>query len=320
MIYIHIEHTIKYLAFGGKDLNRTQSCQFLSRFGLRPVLLIIVLSFSFNACSRITLPPLASPPSDIHRTGKFVWLDLLTEDVQGAKKFYGGLFGWTFESFDDDGIYTLIRHKGKPMGGIFYTDQLKDESESRWVTYLSVPDVDQATKLITDRGGKVHVKPVNYPDRGRLSIVSDPQGAVVAFLDSSSGDPQAGDLEVNQWMWNELWTTDVKKASDIYQELVGYEKEKYDEVEGQTYYLMKRDGRYRAGIVRLPWEGVEPNWLPYVLVEDPAGIAAKASDLGGKVLLSPQSVVHSGSAVIADPSGAAFAVQTRPSGENEVSN
>ncbi len=65
---------------------------------------------------------------------------------------------------------------------------------------------------------------------------------------------------------------------------------------------------------------MEPNWLPYVLVRDPKSIAAKAEGLGGKVLLSPEGVVHNGSAVIADPSGAAFAVQVQPSREAETSN
>jgi predicted enzyme related to lactoylglutathione lyase len=282
--------------------------------------LAIATLFSFSACSKVTLPPLASPPTDSHHTGKFVWLDLVTEDVEAAKKFYGGLFGWTFEDLGGDGVYTLIRHEEKPMGGIFYTDQLQDESEARWVTYLSVPDVDQATKLVTERGGEVYVKPVNYPNRGRISVVSDPQGAVVALLDSSSGDPDARELEVDEWMWNELWTTDINGAFDFYQELVGYEKEEFGAVEGYAYYLMKRDGRHRAGMVRLPWKGVEPNWLPYVLVEDPAEIVSKTESLGGKVLLSPKGVAHTGSAVITDPSGAAFAIQSRPSRRRSASN
>ena len=88
----------------------------------------------------------------------------------------------------------------------------------------------------------------------------------------------------------------------------------------EAYYLMKHDGKYRAGIVQLPWKEVEPNWLPYILVENPAGIAAKAEELGGKVVLASKSVVHSGSAVIADPTGAVFAVQVQPSKENESSN
>jgi len=263
---------------------------------------------------------LASPSTGIHHTGKFVWIDLLTEDVQRAKEFYSGLFGWTFESLDDDGIYTLIRYGDRYIGGIFYTDELKDEPESRWITYLSVPDVDLATKLAVDRGGEVRLKPVNYPDRGRFSIVSDPQGAIVALLHSSSGDLQARELEVNVWMWNELWTTDIDRAFDFYRELAGYEKEEYDAVEGQPYYLMKREGRYRAGMIQLPWKEVDPNWIPYVLVEDPSRIAAKVEELGGKVLLSSQSVVRGGSAVIADPSGAIFAVQVQPSREDESAN
>ena len=304
----------------GKDLKRAISYLYTPRLESLFIFLVILIGFSFSACSKITLPPLASPPTGIHYTGKFVWVDLLSENVRQAKEFYGGLFGWEFEALDDDGIYTLIRYRERYIGGIFYTDELEDQPESRWITYLSVPDVDLATKLATDRGGEIRLKPVNYPDRGRFSIVSDPQGAIVALLHSSSGDLQARELEVNVWMWNELWTTNIDGAFDFYRELAGYEREPYDAIEGQSYYLMKRDGRYRAGMIQLPWEDVDPNWIPYILVEDPAGIAAKAEALGGEVLLSSQSVVHGGSAVIADPSGAVFAVQVQPSGDNDGLN
>ena len=47
----------------------------------------------------------------------------------------------------------------------------------------------------------------------------------------------------------------------------------FGEVEGDPYQLMRRDGRFRSGMVRMPWSGVEPNWLPYVLVDDRSGAA-----------------------------------------------
>jgi len=301
-------------------LNWIKSSQHPARLGLLLIFSTIIMSFLISACSRITLPPLASPPTDIYHTGKFVWIDLLTDDVQKSKDFYGDLFGWKYEALDENDTYTLIRVGERYIGGIFYSDRLEDESESRWITYLSVPDVDQATRLAVQRGGEVQMKPVNYPDRGRFSIVSDPQGVIVAFLHSSSGDLQARELEFNVWMWNELWTTDIEGAFDFYHEIAGYEKEAYGAGQGQSYYLMKREGRYRAGMVQLPWKGVEPNWIPYVLVDNPAGVASKAEDLGGKVLLYPKSVVHNGSAILADPSGAIFAVQVHPSRENEEVN
>ena len=40
------------------------------------------------------LPPLNDPAADEHLPGKFVWADLFTSDLPGARRFYGELFGW----------------------------------------------------------------------------------------------------------------------------------------------------------------------------------------------------------------------------------
>ena len=51
--------------------------------------------------------------------GKFVWFDLLTNDAAAAEKYYGGLFGWTFEPLEGhENPYKMIREKGQPIGGI----------------------------------------------------------------------------------------------------------------------------------------------------------------------------------------------------------
>ena len=72
------------------------------------------------ASASISLPPITSKPSGLERFGVFVWHDLLTTDPDAAKRFYGGLFGWTFTDFDvgRDGSYTVIYNGETPIGGI----------------------------------------------------------------------------------------------------------------------------------------------------------------------------------------------------------
>jgi len=276
----------------------------------------LVLVLLTASCTRITAPPVTSTPTGAHDTGRFIWLDLVTEDVNAIKKFYSGLFGWTFEPITNDDTYTLILADDVPMGGIVFHDQLNDVSESRWVSYLSVPNVDDAVAIVRAEGGKIHVEPRDVPDRGRLAVIADPQGAILALLTATGGDPPPDRVPgPNEWMWIELWTTDTDRAFAFYQKLVGYGRHAYGEVEGEPYQLMRRDGRYRSGMVQLPWSGVEPNWLPYVLVDDPTATAQRVEALGGRVILSPAGVAHGGAAVIVDPSGAAFAIQRRPNRE-----
>src|SRR4051812_45693169 len=42
------------------------------------------------------LPPINQAPTNQQHTGKLIWFDLLTDNVDAAKKFYGSVFGWKF--------------------------------------------------------------------------------------------------------------------------------------------------------------------------------------------------------------------------------
>ena len=73
--------------------------------------------------TQVIVPPVTSPPTQVHLAGKFVWYDLLSDDVISAKKFYGELFGWEFEGENKaDAKYTVIKHNGTPIGGIVYVE------------------------------------------------------------------------------------------------------------------------------------------------------------------------------------------------------
>jgi hypothetical protein len=75
---------------------------------------------------------------------------------------------------------------------------------------------------------------------------------------------------------------------------------------------MKGEKGY-AGMLTIPWRNVKPNWLPYVKVKNPEAVAKKAESLGGMVILAPEKDVRNGSvAIVADPTGAAIAIQRYP--------
>ena len=47
--------------------------------------------------------------------GHFYWNELMTRDVEGAKAFYEGTIGWTFEAMPmPDGTYWIIKAGDKP--------------------------------------------------------------------------------------------------------------------------------------------------------------------------------------------------------------
>lgn len=280
-------------------------------------IILLFLLFLAAACAtqRLVVPPVTPSPSSEYQQGKFVWYDLLTDDVEAAKKFYGGLFGWTFEAVDENSraAYTLIKNQGKPIGGIIYFAGEPDTNESQWLSYLSVPNVDQATDYTMQEGGRVHRKPFDLPDRGRVSVVRDPQGAAVVYVRAKGGDPVESEPATHEWLWTELFTNNLEKAADFYEKLLGYTIEPLDTGVQIPYYVFRTDGKARAGMLKIPWENVSPAWLPYIRVSDTKALVAKVEGLGGTVLFAPREEARKGTvAIIADPRGAAVALQKWP--------
>src|SRR5215510_11440961 len=70
--------------------------------------------------------------------GNFYWNELMTRDVEKAKKFYGETIGWSFEAMPmPNGTYWVAKLDGKPVGGIFPLNapEFKGMPE-QWMSYL----------------------------------------------------------------------------------------------------------------------------------------------------------------------------------------
>lgn len=276
-----------------------------------PLLAIAGSVLMLAGCATLTtVPPITTADVSPHRDGEFVWHDLLTEDRPKAERFYGELFGWTFTETEVPG-YSLIEHRGRLIGGMVDTSARHSKlNESQWVSVLSVPDVDAAAETTRASGGAVHVRPTDLPGRGRLAVVSDPSGALLAFLRTTTGDPSDRKAEIGDWMWTELWTLDLDASAGFYGGLVGYDLEQRIILEDIPYDVFTLGGKPRAGVIRLPDEIVRAHWLPYVRVEDVAALARKVEGLGGRVLLDPSAGERRGSvAIVLDPTGAPLALQ-----------
>lgn len=285
-----------------------------------PLLAAVLL---FYGCSTITpdLPPITDAPTGNRYGGKVVWHDLLTHTPEASRKFYGELFGWTFENpgldlgFGPPGSYQLIRHNGKLIGGLFDTNIFAErDNVSQWITVVSVDDIDAAAAAAKDQGGEVLTSPTALASRGTIAVLKDSTGALMAILESSGGDPADAEPELNSFLWDELWTTDVAGASRFYEAVAGYvpEDRAFGDA-GGTYHLLKSGDKLRAGILSNPFGDVPPVWVNYLRVADPAAITARVAQLGGEVLIAAQARAIGGhAAMIAGPSGAGIALQTWP--------
>jgi predicted enzyme related to lactoylglutathione lyase len=279
----------------------------------RKLAALTALGFALGCAHQAATTPPVTAEAPGALPGKFVWHDLVTDDPAACSRFYSSLLGWEFEHTQRLGrSYQVARLDGRRVAGMVPIDAKGAERPSQWVGYVSVPDVDRAVDAVARAGGRALVGPLDVP-AGRAAVIADPQGAALGLVRLAQGDPpdEASPRE-NGFFWMEYLAGDPSAALGFYSDLVGYQAEITDTGIGTQYHVLRR-GRARAGLLPAPRQGVHPTWLAYVLVKDPAGLAARAEPLGGKVLLAPRADLRKGTlAIVADPSGAALALQKWP--------
>jgi len=280
------------------------------------IYLYVIAALTFFGCTPQTLqvPPVTPEPTMLHFTGKFVWFDLFTRDLPQARRFYEGLMGWSFhETPGGEGRVMTIEREGVPIGNAVEVERTKiQDKPSRWLSYMSVMDVDQTILRIEQNQGSVYMAARDLPDRGRVAVVLDPEGAPFALVRSATGDPPDNGFDRNDFYAAELWARERDAAIGFYEAVAGYDLELADLGDGRTYHLLVENGTPRAGVVQIPWEDVKPNWVPYIAVEDVDAVASRVESLGGRLLIEPDPNIREGKvAIIADPTGAVFAVQQR---------
>lgn len=253
------------------------------------------------------LPPLTNVDGSPRLPGKFIWADLVTDDVPAARKFYTQLFGWTFR---DMGGYAIAANDERPLAGIFQRQRPADpNAKPRWFGYLSVASVANAEKAVTNGGGKVLAPPQKVPARGEQAVFADAEGAIFGIVKSSAGDPGDFQPDPGDWIWMQLMSRDARKAAEFYRAVGGYEVIENSSTNRVSDYVLTSKGFARATVGMIPAsnEKVRPNWLPFVRVKSVGESAAKARQLGGRVLIEPKPELFDGKvAVIADPTGAAI--------------
>ncbi len=245
--------------------------------------------------------------------GKFVWRDLVTNDIDQAIRFYTSLFGWTIKEADmgPGGTYKMIRTAGTEHGGFMALDP-STGAPPHWVSYCTVDDVAAAVATAEQRGGKTLVPPTDIPGVGTFSMIADPQGAVISPFKpvTWAGEGITQPWPAGTFCWQELHAQDPEGEGKFHAEVFGWKVSSMDAGMG-PYYVFKRDNGVDGGGM-LPKSGgqhVPSAWLPYIAVENTSESAAKITELGGKIWVEPTDIPSVGRfAVATDPQGAHFAI------------
>jgi predicted enzyme related to lactoylglutathione lyase len=231
--------------------------------------------------------------------GKFVWHEQVSGDPQQGREFYTRLFGWGTEVFKPGEIdYAMISVGGRNHGG--FGRAMEGAPPPHWLGHVQVDDVDETIEKARSAGGTLAAGPFTMSEVGRMAVVTDPQGAHLGVYQPESESPV--------FVWDELGTSDADGAQRFYEAVFGWTTSDMGPDYG-GYRVFNRGETGIAGLMALPDESIPPHWQPYVAVDDPDAIAARAAELGGSTLLEPMDVPNVGRlAVLRDPQGATFGI------------
>ena len=256
------------------------------------------------------------PERTSYEPGTPSWMDLSTTDPEGAAAFYTAVFGWGRRDVpvDDQGnVYTmfLVGDKRVAAQSAMDPEQQAHGIPSHWNTYVNVASADDAAARAEASGGTVLVAPFDVLDEGRMAVIQDPAGGILAVWEP--GKTAGADLvqEAGALAWNELMTDDTGAAASFYGDVFGWQPETRVMSQGQEYTSFKLGDAYVAGMMAKTADmgDVPSAWMAYYAVDDVDAAADRAREAGGGIVAEPFDVPEVGRiAIIADPLGAVLGI------------
>jgi predicted enzyme related to lactoylglutathione lyase len=272
------------------------------------------------------------PERDGYIPGVPCWIDTSQPDPDAAADFYGGLFGWELENVlppESGAKYFIGRIRG---GDVAAVGSIPEDAPqmAMWNTYICVENADETASKVRDAGGKVLTEPFDVMESGRMAVFADPEGAVFCVWQPNQHKGAQIVNEHGSLNFNGLNTRDVKGAKAFYGAVFGWKAlalpggfEMWT-LPGYGDHLEERDPGLRervaevggptgfedvvASINPFPDDQRETpaHWSVTFGVDDADDVAAKATELGGKVIAPPFDAPWVRTTVIADPQGAMF--------------
>ncbi|MGP2442528.1 VOC family protein [Streptomyces sp. JW3] len=240
----------------------------------------------------------ASGDACTYREGVPCWVDAQLPDVAAGRRFYGELFGWTFDAPRDDAT-VWARLRGAPVAAL--SPKTDGRMPTVWTVYFSTADARALARRIEAGGGQLVTPPRPDGDLGGAALAADPQGAVFALWQPGRHAGFGRRHEPGTFTWAELYTRDTEAADRFYGDLF------HDALFGPGA---------EPDFGRAPLTGVfpaemPPHFLVHFLVGDCEAALGTAVRLGGRVQVPPFETSYGGVAVVTDDQGASFALLQR---------
>jgi hypothetical protein len=112
------------------------------------------------------------------KPGDFCHIEIPVKDRARAKKFYGEMFGWTFQDVPEM-AYTLYFTPGGKLGGGFF--EPSERMPNQVINYVWVESIEQSLAKLETLGGKSMSPKIEVPGHGHFMHVVDSEGNLFAF-------------------------------------------------------------------------------------------------------------------------------------------
>ncbi|HTO94570.1 MAG TPA: VOC family protein [Bacteroidota bacterium] len=113
----------------------------------------------------------------------FGHIEIPTTNFKKAKKFFGSVFGWTFQDLPDMD-YVLFRAGAKPNGGFYELKKMPKKGQVN--VYIEVNDIPGKLKQIKKAKGKVLVKKTDMGAMGSWAQFATPDGCVLCLWEPAA--------------------------------------------------------------------------------------------------------------------------------------
>ncbi|MFJ6540813.1 VOC family protein [Streptomyces sp. NPDC091385] len=248
------------------------------------------------------------------------WADAMFTDLEGAKRFYGDVLGWTFgDSSSQYGNYTQAYADGKAVAAVV-PPMPGQEGQSQWCLYFASPDAAATAEKIRENGGEVLMPPMRVGDFGTMVLAREPSGAVFGVWQGGTHEGFETVATPGAYCWSEVFTRDPGKSDAFFSAVFPYRaKDMEDDAVDFRVFDLGADpvlGRMRM-TEDFPPE--VPSYINvYFTVDDCDAAVARATDLGAVLRFGPMTSPFGRFAALTDPQGANFSVIDVTTTEGEM--
>jgi predicted enzyme related to lactoylglutathione lyase len=119
----------------------------------------------------------APPGGTIEMAARIIHVEVTGDDGAALQRFYGDVFGWTFDT-NNPGGYGLVR-QGEMTGGI---GSVAEGQSGRVTFYVHADDPEGTLKRVTELGGRVLMPLTEVAPETNVALFADPEGHIVGLM------------------------------------------------------------------------------------------------------------------------------------------